>query len=131
MFFNKKKREYTELQTAFLNALKDPDNKGNLKKCKDIAGYSASVPTSVVMASLKDEIIEIAKTILAENSVKAAIAIIEGVDDPISLGVRDRVSAAEKILDRVGIVKGERVEIDTAPNRIALLPARKVDDDEL
>lgn len=129
MFFNKKKRELTELQKAFLEALKNPDNKGNLKKCKDIAGYAAGVQTSAVINGLKDEIIEIAKSILAENSVNAAIAIVEGVNDPVSLGVRDRIVAAEKILDRVGIVKGERIEIDNAPNRIALLPARRTDDE--
>lgn len=129
MFFNKKKKEYTELQLRFLDALKDVDNKGNLKKCKEIAGYAASVQVSTIVSSLKDEIIDIAKNILAENSIKASIAIVEGIDDPISLGVRDRVAAAEKILDRVGIVKGEKVEIDTAPNRIALLPARRTDDE--
>lgn len=128
MFFNRKKKELTDLQKAFLEALKDKENKGNLKKCKDIAGYAASVPTSVVVAALKDEIIEVAKGILAENSVNAAVAIVEGIDDPISLGVRDRVAAAEKILDRVGIVKGERIEVDNAPNRIALLPARRTDE---
>lgn len=129
MFFNRKAKEYTPQQQAFLTALRDPDNKGDLKACKEIAGYSKTMSTGDLIKALKDEIIDIAKELLAGNAVKSSIALVEGLDDPTALGIRDRATNAQAILDRVGIIKGERVVIDTAPNRIALLPRRNDDTD--
>ncbi len=124
MLFTHKKKQYTELQLAFLEALKDPDNKGDLYKCKEIAGYSRTAHIALIISGLKDEIIDIAKDMLAASAVKASVAIIEGLDDPTALGIKDRANNAQAILDRVGIIRGERIQVDNAPNRIALLPRR-------
>lgn len=130
MFFNRKAKEYTPNQQAFLAALRDPANKGDLKICKEIAGYDRTTTVGALIKGLKDEIIDIAKEMLAGNAVKASIAIVEGLDDPTALGIRDRATNAQAILDRVGVIKGERVVVDNAPNRIALLPRRNDDTDE-
>ncbi len=130
MFFNRKAKEYTAQQQAFLTALRDPANKGDLNACKELAGYERTSSTGNIIKALKDEIIDIAKEILAGNAVKASVALTEGLDDPTALGIRDRATNAQAILDRVGVIKGERVIVDNAPNRIALLPRRNDDTEE-
>lgn len=123
-----KKKELTPLQQSFLAALRDPANKGDLKVCKEVAGYDKSTRVDDIIRGLKDEIIEIAKDILANNAVKASFALVRGVDDYLEPGVKDLTVNAEKILDRIGIVKGETVKVETTQGRIAILPARKSDD---
>ena len=129
MFGFGKKKEYTPQQLAFLEALRDSTNKGDLKKCRDAAGYPKNTPLKEIIRPLKDEILEIAREILASNAVKASLALVEGVDDPIKPGVKELTLNAEKILDRVGIVKGEIIKLENTGGRIALIPARKSDDE--
>lgn len=127
MFGLSRKREYTDKQLAFLQALKDPDNEGNLKKCKDAAGYEKSVPLSTILSSLHEEIVTIAREMLCSNAVKAAWAVGQGIDNPDPM-TPIRTQNAERILDRVGLGKGEKIQIDSGPSRIAILPARRIDE---
>ena len=125
----RKHREYSDQQLEFLAALRDPANKGDIKLCQKLAGYSTSISASHTIKSLKDEILEIAKEMLAANSVKASLAIIGAIDDPMEDGLKEKTLNAERLLDRVGIVKGEQVHLDTNSSRIAIIPARQRDDD--
>lgn len=127
MFFGnrQKKKEYTPQQAAFLDALRDPDNKGNFKVCAEIAGYAKGTPIAYIVRALKDEIIEVAKDHLVKAAIPAALRMSDIIDNPIEPGSNVAIMAAERIFDRVGITKVERVEIDNAPNNIMLLPARR------
>jgi hypothetical protein len=68
----KKKRQLTEKQLAYLDALMD--NGGNNAAALRVAGYCETTGKAV-MNSLADEIVERAKNMLAANSVKAAAGV--------------------------------------------------------
>ncbi len=107
-----KKRELSERQKKFLEVLFDKAN-GDPVQAKLLAGYSEHSATSSIVASMKDE-----------NAPKAAVAMVSGIDDPTQLGIRDRLGAAKELLDRVGLIKTEKVQVE-ASGGVMLLPPKK------
>ncbi len=122
------KKQLTDKQLAFLEALRNPENRGDMRVCKAVAGYSDASPLREIIKPIRDEVIEIAKDILAINAPKAAFAISEAVSDSTAPDMAERTKNAERILDRVGIVKGQELKVDVAISRIALIPARMPDE---
>ena len=116
------KRELTERQQKFLNVLFDQAN-GDVVQAKLLAGYSEKTPTSSVVASMKEEIMDATQMYMSRNAPKAAVAMVSGVDDPTQLGIRDRLSAAKELLDRVGLIKTEKVQVE-ASGGVMLLPPK-------
>ena len=120
-------RQLTDQQRLFLEVLFDQAG-GDVVKAKKLAGYHDTYPTSSVLKTLKDEIVEATKDYIARNGPKAAIAIVGVMDNPIELGVKEKMAAAKDILDRMGVVKTEK--IDVGANGIFVLPANRSDEDE-
>lgn len=120
------KKEYTEKQQAFLDALMG-EARGNIRKAMDIAGYSKGTKASEVTIPLKEEIIEQASMMLAMNAPKAAHGLIGVLDDPTALGARNAINAAREVLDRTGLVKKEKVEVTNNGGGMFILPP-KADD---
>ena len=118
-----KKRELSERQKKFLEVLFDKAN-GDPVQAKLLAGYSEHSATSAIVASMKDEIMEATQMYMSRNAPKAAVAMVSGVDDPTQLGIRDRLSAAKELLDRVGLTKTEKVHVE-ATGGVMLLPPKK------
>jgi len=118
-----KKRELTERQQKFLEVLFDQAN-GDPVQAKLLAGYSEHSSTSSIVATMKDEIMEATQMYMSRNAPKAAVAMVSGVDDPTQLGIRDRLSAAKELLDRVGLTKTEKVHVE-ATGGVMLLPPKK------
>ena len=118
-----KKRELTEKQSAYLDALMV--NGGNNAAALREAGY-AITSGNEVMNSLADEIIGRAKNILAANSVKAASGLVNALDDDGTTPRAElKMKAAESILNRVGVGKHDVVEHNvTALHGIVLLPSK-------
>jgi len=119
------KRELTERQQKFLDVLFDQAN-GDVVQAKLLAGYSEHTSTSSVIASMKEEIMEATQMYMSRNAPKAAVAMVSGLDDPTQLGIRDRLSASKELLDRVGLVKTEKVQVE-ASGGVMLLPPKKVE----
>ena len=126
----KKKRELTEMQSAYLDALMD--NGGNNAAALRVAGYSETTG-KVVMNSLADGIVDRAKNMLAANSVKAAAGLVQALDDDGTIPrAEQRIKAAESILNRVGVGKHDKVEHNvTALHGVVLLPAKSGQDDPI
>ena len=120
------KKEYTEKQQAFLDALMG-EARGNIRKAMDIAGYSKGTKASEVTGPLKEEIIEQASMMLAMNAPKAAHGLLGVLDDPTALGARNAINAAREVLDRTGLVKKEKVEVTNNGGGMFILPP-KADD---
>jgi hypothetical protein len=120
------KKEYTEKQQAFLDALMG-EARGNIRKAMDIAGYSKGTKASEVTVPLKEEIIEQASMMLAMNAPKAAHGLLGVLDDPTALGARNAINAAREVLDRTGLVKKEKVEVTNNGGGMFILPP-KADD---
>ena len=123
------KKEYTEKQQAFLDALMG-EARGNIRKAMDIAGYSKGTKASEVTVPLKEEIIEQASMMLAMNAPKAAHGLLGVLDDPTALGARNAINAAREVLDRTGLVKKEKVEVTNNGGGMFILPPKADDVDK-
>ena len=61
---------------------------------------------------------------MASNAPKAAMAVVSGVVNPTDLGTREKLNAAKELLDRTGIVKTEKMQVESSGG-IMLLPAKE------
>ena len=119
-------RQLTENQIKFLEVLFDEAG-GDVVKAKKLAGYSENTPTRLIVDSLKDEIFEGTKTYMSRIGPKAAVAFGQALMDPTELGVKEKMQAAKEILDRAGVVKTERVEVQSSGG-LFILPPKESDD---
>ena len=119
-------RQLTENQVKFLEVLFDEAG-GDVVKAKKLAGYSDNTPTRLIVDSLKDEIFEGTKTYMSRIGPKAAVAFGQALMDPTELGVKEKMQAAKEILDRAGVVKTERVEVQSSGG-LFILPPKESDD---
>jgi hypothetical protein len=122
----KEKRQLTEQQQRFLDVL-FREAGGDPLRAKRLAGYADAVSTPTVLRSLKEEVLDLTQLYLALNAPKAAFAIISGIDDPTELGIKEKLNAAKDLLDRVGVVKTEKVQVEAGPG-LMILPPKKVDE---
>ena len=120
-------RKLTERQQKFLDAL-FTDANGSIKDAKVIAGYSPTSNNNEIIAALKDEILEATQTFMAGNAPKAAFAMLTGIDDPTQLGIRDKMAAAKDLLDRSGLVKTEKLQVESSGGVMLLPPKNKSDE---
>lgn len=121
-------RQLTEQQKKFIEALFG-EAKGDPVKAKKLAGYAVGFNTKDIVASLKDEILEATRLHLALHAPAAAMGIIGAIEDPTELGIKEKMVAAKDLLDRIGIVKTEKVEVQ-ASGGVMLLPPKKANADE-
>ena len=106
-----KTKELTDQQKTFLNALFGEAN-GIPKIAGEIAGYSEHSYPKVVK-SLKDEILQRAEEVMASYSPKATMGLVKAMDEDGSVpGASIRVEAAKQILDRVGLTKKEKLDVN-------------------
>jgi len=121
----KQSKELSDKQKTFLSTLFG-EAQGDPKAAAELAGYS---PTSYpkVVQGLKDEILERAESVLAAHSPKAAISMANAIDDDGSIpGANIRMEAAKQVLDRVGLVKKEKIDINAKiAHGIFILPPKE------
>ena len=122
------KRNLTEKQEKFLSNL--IETKGDLKLSAELAGYAGN--HYQVINSLKQEIVELASTVLAREAPKAAFKLVEVMDSDVAMPQANvKLQAAQTILDRVGVSKTERLQVDQNVNGgIFILPEKQVIDIE-
>ena len=121
---NKKELALTEKQETFLTALFG-EAKGNPRAAGDIAGYA---DYHQPLRALKEEIITRAEEQLAAFAPRASMGMINALDEDGSLpGANIRMEAAKQILDRVGLAKREKIDINTkVEHGVFILPAKDV-----
>jgi len=115
------KRELTEKQQSFLTHL--VDTKGDAKKAAELAGYSSHYHH--VVKTLKSEILELTQEILANSAPRAAFKVVEIMEStkPV-VQAANKLSAAQTLLDRVGVSKVDKIDINHSVNSggIFLMP---------
>ena len=121
-------RELTEQQKKFLEVLFDEAG-GDALTAKKLAGYSDTTTTTQVVKSLKEEIIDATQLFISRNAPKAAMAMVGALYDPTELGIRDKMQAAKELLDRTGLVKTEKMQVE-AKGGVMLMPPKQMDDDD-
>jgi phage terminase small subunit len=117
-------KQLTEQQQRFLEVLFDSDCKGNIRAAMRKAGYSEGYSVRQISVALKEEIIEATQLFVAMAAPKAAAAMIDAIDDPTELGLKEKMSAAKDLLDRAGLVKTEKVQVESTGG-VMLLPAKE------
>ena len=115
-------RQLTEKQQKFLSVLFDEAN-GDVVTAKKLAGYSNSSSTTDIMKGIKEEILEATQMYMARNAPRAAVAMTGALVDPTELGIRDKMVAAKDLLDRVGLAKTEKMEVQ-ASGVVVLMPPK-------
>jgi hypothetical protein len=118
-------RNLTERQQKFLDVLFDEAG-GDVVRAKILAGYSENVSTTEIIKGIKEEIMERTQLYMARNAPRAAMSLVSGMVDPTELGLREKLSAAKDLLDRVGLVKTEKVQVE-ASNGLMILPPKDKD----
>lgn len=121
-------KELTDQQKAFLEAL--PGSGGNIRIAMDEAGYAKTTPTSLVINSLKDEILDVTKQILAANAPYAAASLVETLSNATAPGIQHKLTAIKEILDRVGVIKEEKINV-SGEGGLFILPAKKTKESEI
>lgn len=122
-------RQLNERQQKFLDVLFE-DAGGDVVAAKKLAGYSDNTPTTSVVRSLKEEILEATQMFMARNAPKAAMAMTGALYDPTELGIKDKMQAAKELLDRSGLVKTEKMQVEATGGVMLMPPKAPVEDDD-
>ena len=97
-----------------------------MKQAASLAGYSDGNHYQVLKA-LKTEIIDFATDVLANSAPEAAFKLVEimKTNKPMPQ-IQNKLQAAQAILDRVGVVKKERLDIThNVGGGVFILPAKE------
>jgi hypothetical protein len=68
---------------------------------------------------------------LAMNAPRAAFSLTGVLVDPSQVGARNAVAAATQVLDRVGLVKKEKIEVTTQTGGLFILPPKEVVNEQM
>jgi|TARA_R110002020_G_scaffold314778_1_gene529929 hypothetical protein len=121
-------KQLTEMQQTFLQVLFDQAG-GDVVTAKKLAGYADGTSTSDIVKSMKEEIMEATQLYMSRNAPRAAVAMVGGLTDPTELGIRDKMAAAKELLDRTGLVKTEKMQVE-ATGGVMLMPTKKTEDED-
>ena len=120
-------RVLTDRQQKFLDSLIITG--GDPKIAAELAGYAeGSYPQ--VIKSLQQEVIDLASRILAQSAPQAAFKLVQVMNtDETIPQVNTKLQAAQTILDRVGISKTDRLDVnhnvDVNAGSLFILPAKE------
>lgn len=115
-------KNLSDKQKLFLEVLFHEGINGDVQKAKVAAGYSSTYANSSLIASLKDEILERTKDYLVSVGPQAAMSLSGVLRNPTELGARNSIAAAKDILDRMGAVRSETVNLQS--DGIFILPPK-------
>jgi|TARA_Y100000361_G_scaffold146052_1_gene156006 hypothetical protein len=118
------KKELTTKQQSFLDCLIETG--GDPKLAAEKAGYAANTHWQVTKA-LKTEIIDLASNILAQSAPKAAMKLVDVMESDTPVPQANiRLQAAQTILDRIGLGKTDRLDVNhKSSGGIFVLPAKE------
>jgi len=122
-------RQLNERQQKFLDVLFDEAG-GDVVAAKKLAGYAETTSTTEIVRGLKEEILEATQMYMARNAPKAALAMTGALYDPTELGIRDKMSAAKELLDRTGLIKTEKVQVEASGGVMLMPPKATVEEDD-
>jgi hypothetical protein len=119
-------RQLTELQERFLDLLFSDEYLNRPREAATAAGYSPKSPLFIIMRGVKDVIVGRIESYLMFNAPKSVKSIVDVLDNPHQVGAKTKLDAAAMLLDRAGIVKRERIEVDVkSTNSVLILPSKK------
>lgn len=119
-------KQLTEKQEKLLNLLFEDEFINNPRGAMRAAGYSDYTTFNEIVSGIKESIIEKTDQYLALHAAKAVQGVLDVLDNSEQKGAKARLEAASMILDRVGITKKERLEVEhKGASGILIIPAKK------
>ena len=117
-------RELTDKQQKFLEGLIEYD--WDFSEAMKHSGYNTSIAN--VTRQLKNEIIELAELMLIKETGKSVNTIVKVRDAMEHIpNAATKLTAATTILDRVGLGKKEKIEIDNkVSGGLFIIPAKRI-----
>jgi hypothetical protein len=116
----------TDQEVAFIELLFDPELKGNASLAKRAAGYSESTKASTLISKLSDEILAYGEKVLVSHTPRAIIEMVNIFDSPTHPNTKDVLNVAKEILDRAGLAKKDKIQVDhTGISNVFYLPEKK------
>lgn len=117
--------DLTDKQKKFLELVFLPEYQDNFTKAAIAAGYSEGTHASDVLRSVSKQYIERLDYYLASKAAKAISKIDSVLDTPDAKGAKALLEASAMILDRIGVSKKERIEIEhKSVSGIFILPKK-------
>jgi hypothetical protein len=118
-----KDKKLTEKQQKFLDAILETN--GDIAEAGKLAGYSGNYHQP--LKALKEEVIDLASDVLARSAPQAAFKLLEVLNSnkPIPQA-NNKLQAAQTILDRVGLARTDRLQVDhNVSGGIFILPEKE------
>lgn len=116
--------KFSEMQQKAFKYLFDPSIQGDPRKAMIAAGYSENADIYEVLGPMRELILEASKDFMMFNVPKAVTNLVSVIEKPGELGNNIRLKAIETLMDRVGIVKPEKIEHSGTLNAVLVLPAK-------
>lgn len=117
--------QLTDKQEKFLELIFKPEYLHNYAKAAVDAGYSPNSPIHIIVQGVQKQILERVEMYLATKAPSAAMRIIDVLQSPDMKGAKAALEAATTIMDRVGLSKKERIELEVkAPSGVFILPSK-------
>lgn len=119
--------DLTEKQAKFLEFIFLPQYVDNYKQAALDAGYSENSSVYDIVRGVQKEILAKVDQYLALNAPRAAKRVLDVLNNSDQKGAKVALDAAGMVLDRVGISKKDRLEVDVkaASGVLILIPAKK------
>lgn len=118
--------DYTDKQKKLIELLQQPEYAKNPREAMRLAGYSDKSPINVIIRGIKQELLEIAESNLSLHVLGCVDAIIDVRDNPDQKGAKAKLEASSTVLDRAGVIKKDKLEIEhRAASGVLIIPAKK------
>lgn len=116
-------KELSELEKGFIHNFVWEDM--NMSQAALAAGYSAGTNPSMIAKRLAKEIVEEVAKKVAVTAPEALKKLTDLLKEPTSPGGQLSEKVANSLLEKAGIVKKDKVEVEhIAPNAILILPPK-------
>lgn len=112
-------------EQLFLDFLFDGDKVRHPDEAKVMAGYPSDYPAMKIVKAVSKELLERCDTYLALYAPQGVIGLIQLLSEPETPGSKLKLQVIIEMLDRAGVVKKEKTEVQQqAPNFMFVLPSK-------
>lgn len=112
----------TDKESYFLSVLFD-EHKGNVLSAMKASGLDKEISVYHIRKKLKTQIAEASRDYLSSSSARAAVMLVDVLDNPETPGTKNVLTAAKEILDRGGVFKEESPQVKQE-HYVFILPAK-------
>ena len=95
---------------------------GDVVAAKKLAGYGDNSSTTAIVEALKMKSLKKLGLTLPGLPPKAAVSLMGALQDPTQLGIKEKMIAAKDVLDRAGLGKVDKVDVNSGGGIFYLPP---------